>query len=56
MVFVVKTALPRYTAVKKKETIDSNKFRVLLKASFLINDDNSILNRTIKSCPLEIFD
>ena len=35
---------------------ESNKFKLLLKESLLIKRDKPILNRTIKSFPLELFD
>ena len=35
---------------------DSNKFKLLLRESLLIKRDKPILNRTIKSFPLELFD
>ena len=35
---------------------DCNKFKLLLRESFLIKRDKPILNRTIKSFPLELFD
>ena len=35
---------------------ESNKFKLLLRESVLITCDKPILNRTIKSFPLELFD
>ena len=35
---------------------ESNKFKLLLRESLLIKRDKSILNRTIKLFPLELFD
>ena len=35
---------------------DCNKYKLLLRESLLINRDKRILNRTIKSFPLELFD
>ena len=35
---------------------ESNKFKLLLRESLLIKHDKPILNRTIKSFPLELFD
>ena len=35
---------------------ESNKFKLLLRESLLIKRDKPILNRTIKSFPLELFD
>ena len=35
---------------------DSNKFKLLLRENLLIKRDKPILNRTIKSFPLELFD
>ena len=35
---------------------ESNKFKLLLRESHLIKRDKLILNRMIKSCPLELFD
>ena len=35
---------------------DANKFRLLIKESLLIKWDQSQLNKTIKSFPLELFD
>ena len=35
---------------------DCNKFKLLLRESLLIKSDKPILNRTIKSFPLELFD
>ena len=35
---------------------DYNKFKLLLRESLLIKRDKPILNRTIKSFPLELFD
>ena len=35
---------------------DTNNFRLLIKESLLIKRDQPILNRTIKSFPLELFD
>ena len=35
---------------------DTNNFRVLIKESLLIKRDKPILNRTIKSFPLKLFD
>ena len=35
---------------------DCNKFKLLLRESLLIKRDKPILNRTIKSFPLELFD
>ena len=35
---------------------DTNSFRLLIKESLLIKRDQSILNRTIKSFPLKLFD
>ena len=35
---------------------ESNKFKLLLKESFLIKRDKPILSRSIKSFPLELFD
>ena len=35
---------------------DCNKFKLLLRESLLIKRDKPILNRTIKSFPLEVFD
>ena len=35
---------------------DTNKFRLLIKESLLIKRDKPILNRTIKSLPLKLFD
>ena len=37
-------------------TTDSNKFKLLLRESLLIKRDKPILNRTIKSFSLELFD
>ena len=34
---------------------NSNRLKLLLRESFLIKLDKCILNRTIKSCPLELF-
>ena len=35
---------------------ESNKFKLLLRESLLIKHDKPVLNRTIKSFPLELFD
>ena len=35
---------------------DTNNFRLLIKESLLIKRDKPILNRTIKSFPLKLFD
>ena len=35
---------------------DANKFRLLIKESLLIKRDLTLLNRTIKSFPLKLFD
>ena len=35
---------------------DTNNFRLLIKENLLIKRDISILNRTIKSFPLKLFD
>ena len=35
---------------------DTNNFRLLIKESLLIKRDKPILNRTIKSLPLKLFD
>ena len=35
---------------------DTNNFRLLIKESLLIKGDKPILNRTIKSFPLKLFD
>ena len=35
---------------------ESNKFKLLLRESLLMKHDKPILNRTIKSFPLELFD
>ena len=35
---------------------ESNKFKLLLRESLLIKRDKPILNRTIKSFPIELFD
>ena len=35
---------------------DTNNFRLLIKESLLIKRDKSVLNRTIKSFPLKLFD
>ena len=35
---------------------ETNKFRLLIKESLLIKRDKPILNRTIKSFPLKLFD
>ena len=35
---------------------DSNRFKLLLRENLLIKRDKSVLNRTIKSFPLELFD
>ena len=35
---------------------DCNKFKLLLREGLLIKHDKPILNRTIKSFPLELFD
>ena len=35
---------------------DTNNFRLCIKESMLINRDKPILNRTIKSFPLKLFD
>ena len=35
---------------------DTNNFRLLIKESLLIKQDKPILNRTIKSFPLKLFD
>ena len=35
---------------------NSNKFKLLLRESYLIKSSKSFLNRTIKSFPLEFFD
>ena len=35
---------------------ETNKFRLLIKESLLIKRDKSILNRTINSFPLKLFD
>ena len=35
---------------------DTNNFRLLIKESLLIKRDKLILNRTIKSFPLKLFD
>ena len=35
---------------------DSNKFKLLIKESLLIKRDKSVLNRTITSFPLDLFD
>ena len=37
-------------------TSDSNKFKLIIKESFLIKHDKSVLNRTIKSFQLDLFD
>ena len=37
-------------------TSDTNNFRLLIKESLLIKRDKPILNRTIKSFPLKLFD
>ena len=35
---------------------DTNSFRLLIKESLLIKNDKPVLNRTVKSFPLELFD
>ena len=35
---------------------DTNNFRLLIKESLLINRDKTVLNRTIKSFPLKLFE
>ena len=35
---------------------DTNSFRLLIKESLLIKLDKPVLNRTVKSFPLELFD
>ena len=35
---------------------DTNRFRLLIKESLLIKRDKPVLNRTVKSFPLKLFD
>ena len=35
--------------------VESNKFKLLLRESLLMKSDKLVLNRTIKSFPLELF-
>ena len=35
---------------------DTNNFRLLIKKSLLINRDKTVLNRTVKSFPLKLFE